>query len=330
MRAAMLNEVRSAFELSAEFLSHKSYPALTHAMVDHFRSIQGIEEVTSYELFGSSADVNSISIRKFPLTLNNNFRDNNTELLLEYIQFNHGGVAPFHSYGVNWIILDVFDDDVMPRRIILIKGIVSTFDMVTVEGLYRIYSKQVALLDSKERDQLTRLANRQTMELTLDEVISFYREPSAMMPDGVSWLAILDIDHFKAINDQFGHLFGDEVLLHFAGVMERVFRHTDFIFRYGGEEFVVIVNDTDSDGIKLTLERFREAIEQYQFPSGSVTVSIGYTMIESSLPSTLQIEHADKALYQAKNNGRNQIIEYEAAPVTTSSASEGAAEVELF
>ncbi len=324
----MLDEVRAAFELAAKFLCHKSYPALTHAMVDHFRSIEGIEEVTSYELFGSSSDLNSISIRKFPLTLNNNFRDNNTELLLNYVQFNYGGVQTFYSYGVNWIILDVVDANVMPRRIILIKGVVSTFDMVRVEGLYRIYSKQVALLDSKERDQLTRLPNRQTMELTLDEVISFYREPSVMMPDGTSWLAILDIDHFKKINDHFGHLFGDEVLLHFAGVMERVFRHTDFIFRYGGEEFVVIVNDTDSDGIKLTLERFRSAIEQYEFPSGHLTVSIGYTMIEPSLPSTLQIEHADRALYQAKNNGRNQIIEFDVMSLAVQSESDG--EVELF
>lgn len=301
----LIDSVKRAFEVSAMFMAHRSYQSLTHALIQFLEGIEGIEDVASYEIFGAVGS-NDIAVRRFPLTLDEDFKDRNTELLQRIIASSKGGVS-FDDSAPGWICLDIIKD-VKPRRVILIKGRVSSESRAVIEGLYSIYAGQVALLDAKERDVLTGLANRQTMETTINDIIVFFRNKQSRKSTRCSWLALLDIDHFKKINDQFGHLYGDEVLLHFTTLMERSFRHTDFLFRYGGEEFVVIVNNCDASGAKSILERFRKKVQTHDFPSGRVTVSIGYTLVDPIAPPSLLIERADRALYQAKNNGRNQIL----------------------
>ena len=130
------------------------------------------------------------------------------------------------------------------------------------------------------RDGLTGLYNHRYFQDIMDHEINRvrrYKKPLSLM--------LLDLDHFKKINDMFGHLYGDEVLIHFSNLMEHVFRHTDFLFRYGGEEFVVIMNNCSHEGALQALERFRKTVETYQFPSNRVTVSIGYTMIDPDFPA---------------------------------------------
>ncbi len=301
------SEVKRAFELSAMFLAHKSYQALTHAFLHYFSGLDGISEVASYEVFGDCDDGENVSIRRFPLTLDEDFRDNNTDLLLGILSRSSGGVIVSENAGQQWICLDVVES-VQPRRVVLLKGMVSEEQMLTAEGLYSVYANQVSLLDSKERDILTRLPNRQTLEMTLNDIVVFYRGKQHRDVDNKSWLAILDIDYFKRINDEYGHLYGDEVLLHFARLMEETFRHTDFLFRYGGEEFVVIMNNTQLEGARKVLDLFRRNVESYTFPSGRVTVSAGFTEVDPIAPPTLILEQADRALYAAKNRGRNQCI----------------------
>ncbi|MDT8424838.1 MAG: GGDEF domain-containing protein [Methyloprofundus sp.] len=128
----------------------------------------------------------------------------------------------------------------------------------------------------------------------------------------------LYIDHFKTVNDSFGHLYGDEVLLHFSQIMEKSFRYNDFLFRFGGEEFVVILNLVDMASARDVFERFRGAIAQFKFPTiGRITVSIGVTHIDNhSLPASL-LDCADKALYHAKGSGRNQVVFYEDMDIET-------------
>jgi len=142
-------------------------------------------------------------------------------------------------------------------------------------------------------------------------------------------LGAMDIDHFKRVNDTYGHLYGDEVLLHFAQLMERHFRYTDFLFRFGGEEFIVLLTNTDATGARRALERFRQIVSEFDFPSvGQVTVSIGFTRIEpETLPTTL-VDWSDRALYYAKEHGRNQVVHY--ADIRPADEGDGSSEVELF
>lgn len=310
------NAIKQAFQLTAMLLAHKSYQSLTHAVIHYFNSLDGIESVASYEIFGDVLNETEFLIRRFPLSLDEDFRDNNTELLLKLLKKSHGDLIRLEENGQHWIFLDNLNA-VNPRRVMLLKGAVSETDLAIIEGLNQVYSGQVALLDSKERDALTHLSNRHTLETTLNEIVVFFRGKPFKKMDKISWLAILDIDHFKLINDAYGHLYGDEVLVHFANLMEKNFRHADFLFRYGGEEFVVIINNCSEDGAVFALEKFRQIVMDYRFPAGNVTVSIGYTKIDPVAPPNLLIEQADRALYHAKDHGRNQVVAYNAVSVHT-------------
>ena len=126
---------------------------------------------------------------------------------------------------------------------------------------------------------------------------------------------MLDLDHFKRVNDDFGHLYGDEILVHFANLMRTTFRSADQLYRFGGEEFVVIFGvEPRERGGEATLERFRRAVEAHRFPGvGKVTVSIGFARVADALtPAPILIDRADEALYYAKEHGRNRVCGWEA------------------
>jgi diguanylate cyclase (GGDEF)-like protein len=126
------------------------------------------------------------------------------------------------------------------------------------------------------------------------------------------WLGVIDVDHFKSINDKFGHLFGDEVLILMASFMTEVFRDDDLLFRYGGEEFVVLIKVLSKEDAFQVFERLRTKISQHTFPQvGNMAVSIGMVEINEQDGSSDVIHSADKALYYAKDNGRNRTCIYE-------------------
>ncbi len=183
-----------------------------------------------------------------------------------------------------------------------------------VDTLLTIFSNQLALLKASNCDALTGLYNRQAFDTWIPRLLSRLGASRRRAADetGETFFALLDIDHFKAINDEFGHLFGDEVLLHFAQQMQQSFRDDDLLFRYGGEEFVVVLTTPDEATAAQVLDRFRQRIQDYRFPQvGQVTVSIGYTRVQKNrLPGTIT-EQADRALYYVKSQGRNQTRGYE-------------------
>lgn len=159
-------------------------------------------------------------------------------------------------------------------------------------------------------DAVTGLYNRHYMASHLDTLVKGLADSNKKLS-----VALLDIDHFKLVNDTYGHKVGDEVLHDFAGRVARNVRGVDLAARYGGEEFVVIMPDTDCAGAGIIAERLREAIAEEPFTiSGSddkleITVSIGLACCDSSTKSTSEIlEKADKALYLAKDAGRNKVI----------------------
>ncbi|MEI7036859.1 GGDEF domain-containing protein [Fulvimonas yonginensis] len=180
--------------------------------------------------------------------------------------------------------------------------------LALAEGFARIYANYITLLQESERDKLTGLYNRRTFERHLQRLL---RQPPTAGVASV-WLAIFDIDHFKRVNDTYGHVYGDEVILLLAQQMRASFRHDDVLFRFGGEEFVVLLAGHDEAGARGALERFRERVAQHPFPQvGHVTVSIGYARASLTDYPEMVIDRADKALYFAKQHGRNRTHGYE-------------------
>lgn len=184
-----------------------------------------------------------------------------------------------------------------------------------IAKLLRVYSNQVAMLSRTELDPLTGLYNRQSFFERIRRVgqrgLSQRRAADGGVARG-SCFALFDIDHFKHINDRYGHLYGDEVLLLFARLMTQSFRVEDPLFRYGGEEFAAVLVDMDLEGTGRVLERFRNTIETHEFPQiGHITVSIGFTTVNLETGVDKVVMCADQALYYAKNNGRNQVCCYE-------------------
>lgn len=156
------------------------------------------------------------------------------------------------------------------------------------------------------RDELTGLYNRRHFLQRLDEELSRSERERAPLQ-----LALVDLDHFKRINDNYGHRAGDQVLRRFAVVAEQSLRRSDVLARYGGEEFIILFPQSDPDDCEAALNRLREcfAEEQYDFDSGlRVTFSCGLASHRRGETAPGFIERADLALYRAKSGGRNRIL----------------------
>ncbi len=192
-------------------------------------------------------------------------------------------------------------------------------DLTMLSAVGCIFSNFLALLDAGERDALTSLYNRRMFDTRLSSLIrstaneaNIEGERRARKPEPTNFLGIIDIDFFKRVNDDFGHLFGDEVLLWMAQHMRQCFRNEDSLFRYGGEEFAVLLTGLTQKQAQDTFERFRKTIATTDFPQiGQITVSIGYSHIDHQANPTLVFGDADKALYYAKENGRNRVLCYQ-------------------
>ena len=188
-----------------------------------------------------------------------------------------------------------------------------------VDCVLRLYENLQSLLDYGEKDALTELLNRKTFDTAFwraaqdREVGDATNQPERRAPDTGSsyWLAVIDIDHFKHVNDNFGHLIGDEVLLLLARQMRASFRHHDQLYRFGGEEFVVLMRCADHANAQAALERFRLQIAEHDFPQvNRITISTGFTPLNINDTPSSAFDRADKAVYYAKEHGRNQVCSY--------------------
>jgi len=209
-----------------------------------------------------------------------------------------------------------------------------------VASVLRIFRNFQGLLDYSERDTLTGLLNRKTFD---ESFLKASAEPGMSLSDDVDgrraigdacsyWLGVIDIDHFKLVNDNYGHLIGDEVLLLLSRLMRGSLRARDRLYRFGGEEFVALMRCSGPESAALAFERLRANTERYAFPQVvRVTVSVGFTQITLGDTPSGAFERADKAVYYAKAHGRNQVRYHEA--LLASGELEGAAkvsDVELF
>jgi diguanylate cyclase len=157
-------------------------------------------------------------------------------------------------------------------------------------------------------DALTGVHSRRWLDETLPRLCDRHRFDGMPLT-----LGVVDVDHFKRINDQHGHPTGDQVLIQVARTLRGKLRPTDFVARFGGEEFVVIFPSTPLNGAKIAAERLREAIAKAEFKArdGSdlprVTISLGLSALGPDQDVAALLERADKCLYAAKNNGRNRV-----------------------
>lgn len=198
--------------------------------------------------------------------------------------------------------------------------VASAQTLAILEAVVLTYQNLHSLLDYGEKDALTELLNRKTFDGAFfkataqkNEVIDFdHTDRRGCQPTGRYWLAMLDIDHFKRVNDTFGHLIGDEVLLLMARLMRANFRFHDQLYRFGGEEFVVLMRCDSADVAKIALERLRSSVQAYAFPQvGTITVSIGFSELQENDTPSGAFGRADKAVYYAKAHGRNLVCNYQ-------------------
>lgn len=215
-----------------------------------------------------------------------------------------------------------------------VRGDLKPREKQLIDAILRIMKNHLSLLDYGECDSLTGLRNRKTFEASFAKLNLRLQETRTSIADDESyWLGIVDIDKFKSINDNYGHLFGDEVLLLLGRLMKQNFRGTDQVFRFGGEEFVIVLDRATVPGASIAFERLRTTVENYTFPQvGRVTISLGYTYIDPQDAPATCVERADEALYYAKHHGRNQVCCYETLIATGALASKKVAQsdVELF
>lgn len=179
-------------------------------------------------------------------------------------------------------------------------------EVVKANNIISKLTEQVKDLEEKTNlDALTKVFNRRALTTHLETICNNKKLPYNFH------LLILDIDDFKYINDTYGHIAGDKILIFIANILRKTVRDGDKVFRYGGEEFVIILNRIDDTHCKNTAQRVLELIRDnkliYKGENLSVTISIGTTkFMHKDTPNSL-IARADKALYRAKQNGKNQM-----------------------
>jgi len=237
-----------------------------------------------------------------------------TELLEKFKESPQECAFHIHSCeGLDYLVAPTLasEDDEL-RLLVLAQPKWDEGNLRLIQGMLKVYQNFVSLLQDSEKDTLTGLLNRKRLEAKLTELLMATVKGRRYKDRAHSdYLAVLDIDRFKRINDTFGHLIGDETLLVFANILRRTLRDDDLIFRYGGEEFIVLLQELTEEQTGLVLERVRRNVENHVFPQvGQVTVSIGYTGLQAGMSPTQAIEQADRALYFAKENGRNQTADY--------------------
>jgi len=155
-------------------------------------------------------------------------------------------------------------------------------------------------------DPLTKTNNRMAFSDSLQREIKLSHRNSRHLS-----IIFFDIDYFKQINDTYGHECGDITLASVASIIKEAVRGSDIVYRYGGEEFVILLSDTDIDGAKVMAERIRSKIESHTIAYGmdiiKLTASLGVSSLRGNDTADSLIKRADKAMYLAKDQGRNQI-----------------------
>ena len=154
------------------------------------------------------------------------------------------------------------------------------------------------------KDSLTNIFNRRI----IDEFISKETIKSKRYNNSLA-LIMIDIDHFKEVNDKYGHQVGDEVILSLVDIISKNIRESDIFGRWGGEEFIILLPETNLNQATIVAQNIRKKVQEYRFDKvGQKTISLGVSEFNSNDDSTVFIKRVDDALYKAKATGRNRVV----------------------
>lgn len=175
-----------------------------------------------------------------------------------------------------------------------------------IRALEKMKAKQAELNVLATTDPLTGLFNRRQFNVAASQLMSYSAQSAS--------IALIDIDHFKKINDTYGHGVGDEAIITLANALCLQCQKQDILARYGGDEFILFMPDTDLEKAHALAENIRKSVEKICIGANQAddirfTISIGITEVDQTSPNLQNsIDQADKALYKAKDNGRNQTV----------------------
>lgn len=195
----------------------------------------------------------------------------------------------------------VFESDYQMLSFLVTSMMASTLTFIFA---YRTRNQREQLQQLAIQDPLTGARNRRAMNEELRIASAIQRR------HGNSYgVLVMDLDHFKQINDSYGHQAGDQVLVDFVGLIKRSSRKEDRLFRFGGEEFLLLLPNTDKAGLLAAAQHLQQQIaEHLQGPGGAVTMSVGGAILRHGEHWEAMLKRADQRLYQAKSAGRNCII----------------------
>ncbi len=201
-----------------------------------------------------------------------------------------GNLSYFLLPGTFWIFVAT----------VPIKALSMLIVMLLLQTRFRLVGSYHDFRQMAYTDKLTSLSNRRQFDEDL--------RPGQAEPP--MFLLLLDIDHFKSVNDRFGHAFGDQVLVMTAQLLRENLRQWDGAYRYGGEEFAVLLRHCTPEQARMVAERVRSSVEQQIATrlNCPVTISIGAVQLPTRQQATASLHHADQALYSAKSAGRNRVI----------------------
>jgi diguanylate cyclase (GGDEF)-like protein len=175
--------------------------------------------------------------------------------------------------------------------------------IITFTDISQTIEENIQLEEKVLHDKLTNAYNREYFERNYQKIIE-----EANKNDQDIAIALLDIDHFKSVNDTYGHDVGDKVLVEFVDTIQKYSRKEDILIRWGGEEFVLVLKVPSKDSLKIALENIRKSIENHNFDTvGQKTCSIGAT-IHKNQDIHQSIKKADECVYKAKESGRNRVV----------------------
>jgi diguanylate cyclase (GGDEF)-like protein len=334
MKAASPLMVEALLDHLVAITGHRDHDLLDTSVMTVLLNMVGVDEARVLELFHFRGDlfvrsrawiedgkVNKID-DEHPITEQAGEPIVHYPALIDCIAQRRNRLEEVQPDGRHTMWVPIWQHDKVSTCIAIFNSTPFTMQMQNViEGILSVYRNYQSLLDYSERDSLTGLLNRKTFDEKFSRMVAVRPgdcpvptsedERRHMTAEKSQWLAVVDIDHFKCVNDRFGHLYGDEVLILVANILRSSFRSHDRVFRFGGEEFVILLRSATLENARMILERFRSNVENYSFPQvGKVTVSIGFAAISLETPVVI-LGHADQALYHAKENGRNRVCYYD-------------------